>query len=403
MKNQLRRSYSTAKMNINGKIASYIKQQKELNRNVFIIMGSRRSGKTYTILQYLLLTGCNNYTLTNIAGQTAEQLRLGTYADCVDIIGSEPYLASRYELLSSPREIRGIQNKSKIFFNSYPNSERAKGVASDYLYINEANNFSLTQYYDLAANIRKGIFLDYNPTKDFWVNEIFDKKDILHTTWKDNPFLTDLQKQYFYTLKEMAERPNATAVDVYNYKVNYLGEVATLDGDIFTRGNIQRLSSIPSNVIPQKYIIFCDPAALRGADHFACVLVMMDTLGDMYVLDTFSPNTGSPDLIIDKLINWCASYDVQTAYIEVNGIIGIKFYEDYACKQDGLPVASWYSHENKLQRILANYQNLTNHTWFVDHAGCDTFLDQVYDFGEKCLHDDNIDSVNSAWNALHFV
>jgi hypothetical protein len=31
------------------------------------------------------------------------------------------------------------------------------------------------------------------------------------------------------------------------------------------------------------------------------------------------------------------------------------------------------------------------------------FLNQVYDFGEKCDHDDNIDCINSAFNVYKYI
>ena len=67
-----------------------------------------------------------------------------------------------------------------------------------------------------------------------------------------------------------------------------------------------------------------------------------------------------------------------------------------------LPLASWTSRTNKFERIIANYMNITKKVFFLENGANLSFLEQVYEFSEKCEHDDNIDSVNSLWNAQNF-
>lgn len=381
---------------MSSKIDTYIRNRLKSGKTSFVLRGGRRSGKTFAVLRFLMLqsAGYAN-TVVNVASMTSEQGRLGAYADAKTIRDLAPTIYDDVEVLSSPREMR-FGNRSRMHFNQYSNSETAKGIACDWLFINEANNFTKQQYVDLMANVRKGVFLDYNPNVQFWVDDYFTDEDICDTTWRDNPYLTRAQLEYFAELKRQAERPDATAVDRRNYKVYYLGQYSELQGSIFTE-DVIRFGTIPVEML-HHFCIFCDPSALRGNDYFACCLSALDDDGNVWVVDTFSTNTGDRAEIVRKLREWCLQYDVVDIYIETNGIIGQDFY-DYAFNS-GLSVAGWYSHRNKFERIIANYQNLRERVRVMDTPQNREYMAQVWDFAEKMpsdKHDDNIDALNSSY------
>jgi phage terminase large subunit len=74
-------------MKLNGKIFKYFAEREKNNKFIFVLKGGRRSGKTFATCQKLLIL-CNNTagTIVNIASMTAEQGRLGAYADFNTII-----------------------------------------------------------------------------------------------------------------------------------------------------------------------------------------------------------------------------------------------------------------------------------------------------------------------------
>ena len=378
------------------KIDEYISHHYSSGKTHFILRGGRRSGKTFAILRFLMLY-CEAVpkTVVNVASMTAEQGRLGAYADAKTIKDLAPTLFDDVEVLTSPREFR-FANGSRIHFNQYSNSETAKGIACDWLFINEANNFTKQQYVDLAANVRRGIFLDYNPNIQFWVDDLFTDDDICDSTWRDNPYLTPTQLEYFAMLKRQAERPDATAVDRRNYSVYYLGRYSELQGSIFNEDVIKFGRREVAGM--RHFAVFCDPSALRGNDYFACCLTAVDEYGVVWLVDSYSVNTGSRAEVAKKIRQWCAEYDVTQVYVETNGIIGQDFY-DY-CFNSGMNVAGWYSHQGKFERIIANYQNLREKVRIMDTEANRAFMQQVWDFAEKMpdgLHDDNIDALNSSY------
>lgn len=379
------------------KMANYVKARMAAHKHMFVFRGGRRSGKSYFIAQFLTIAMHNEGDIINVASMTAEQGRLGAYADFKRIIDDCPTFKAFAECLESPREIR-CQSGGKVFFNSYKNSETAKGVACDWLYVNEANNFTKQQFVDLMANVRKGVFVDYNPNMEFWIDDYVTEDEICDSTWQDNPFLTEMQLEYFAKLKADAERPDATPLDIRNFNVYYLGKYSELRGKIFFENNLTFTNQLPDDLYSFK--VFCDPSALRGADFFACVLsAKSHGDGKTYIVDVRSQNDGSREDIVRMIREWCGEWDGVEVYVETNGIIGQDFYE--FAYNSGLPVIPWYSRGNKFERICACYEPIREDVVFYESAHLAAFMDQVYDFDEKCEHDDNPDALASSYKIQH--
>ena len=166
----------------------------------FDFLGGRRSGKTYFILQFLL-TRVYLGEVVSVATMTDTQGRLGAYQDAKDIVNGSS-LAPWCDILTSPQEIRS-KTGGRMFFKSYQQSETAKGIACDWLYINEANNFTEQQYIDLSASVRKGTIADRNPNSECWTER--NGFSVIHSTWRDNAEnLTEQQREWFAQLKAKA-------------------------------------------------------------------------------------------------------------------------------------------------------------------------------------------------------
>ena len=365
---------------------------------LFDFMGGRRSGKTWFILQTLLTRMLRYGETISVATMTDNQGEFGAYADTIDIINGSPSVLPFVTIGKSPKTIKAA-NGGKMFFKSYTDPERAKGIKCDWLYINEANNFTKQQYIDLSATVRKGVFIDRNPNSKCWSEEM--GFSLIHSTWRDNEKnLTPVQLAWFDMLKTRAESPDATSADIALYEMFYCGNFAEIDGAIFTKSNIVLEAEPPEredgSLALRNFKVFCDPSALRGADWFACVLSATDDSDKVWILDTFSVNTGGREVIVRKLMEWGKQWDIDKIYIETNGIVGLDFY-DFAYNSD-LPVEGWYSRGNKYQRIVDNYQNITTRMVVLDTETNRDYLEQVYTFAEKCEHDDNIDAINSSFN-----
>ena len=332
----------------------------------------------------------------SVATMTDTQGRLGAYQDTKDIIYSSD-LRPYCEVLTQPREIRcGI---GRMFFNSYQLSERAKGIACDWLYINEANNFTEQQYIDLSASVRKGTIADRNPNTECWTER--NGFSMIHSTWLDNyENLTEQQREWFEKLKEKAEAPDATQADIAFYKMYYLGEYAEIIGSIFTPANIRR-ERVDLNGM-RSCFVYADPSAMCGADYFAMVLCGARD-GLLYVIEPWSRNVGSRADVAEQMADWCKRYDVRGIFVEGNGLTGKMYYEE---QRASFPNMRPYTNtDNKHGRILGNYEGICSKVVFNEAApGMNEFLAQVYEYEGKNsakTNDDNIDAVNSAYEIAH--
>lgn len=382
-------------IHINDKVCNFLDAEYKQGSIVCALQGGRRAGKTYNIAIWLLLQALQGKVVV-VASMTKDQGRDGAYSDFKKIV-LQNGLSPICQVLSSPRELR-CSGGGVVIFKSFADSETAKGVACDFLFLNEANKFTYQQYVDMSVNVRTMMILDYNPNVKFWATSLNITPLIL--TWKDNPYLTASQRQWFADLKEKASKPTSSQLDVYYYRVYYLGEYADVDGEIFNASNIV-VSDLPEYGL-YHYAIFCDPSALRGSDYFSCILsVLSDVDKKIYIVDWFSPNTGSRADIATKLIEWQKQYDVVDTYVETNGMIGIDFFD--FCRNSDMNVTGWNSKGNKFERILANYQNLTENLVINKNiTNLQTLLDRIFSFSKKCEHDDDIDAINSSYVMQNF-
>lgn len=389
---------------MNGKIVRYLEQRKPL----MALQGARRAGKTYTIMQWLLLQAYNAGDVALVASMTNEQGRRGAYEDTNTILTSWGAFGGLFDIYKSPRRIECQRNNTPtgrggvLEFASFDDPERAKGAACDWVFLNEANKFTRQQYLDLAANARKGVICDYNPNNHFWIEEELPAEDVLLCSWKDNlKHLTPVQVAWFEKLKANAMRDGATAADWYFYSVYYLNEYSELSGDIFTPAIIRtcKQEDVPLSELRQP-TIFCDPSALVGGDYFSITLSAIDAQGTIYILDADSTNEGSKAERAAAIERILYRFDGTRIFIESNGI-GANYIE-YITGNNAfekpphvLPVESWYSREDKFNRILAQYETIRDRVVFVEQPRLSEFLKQVYEFARKCPHDDNIDNVAS--------
>ena len=85
---------------------------------------------------------------------------------------------------------------------------KVRGPGRDILFVNEANLLPFTVYTQLALRTKQTIFLDFNPVDEAsWVYDVSDKEGnlLIHSTYKNNPFLPKEQVDEIESLKEADE------------------------------------------------------------------------------------------------------------------------------------------------------------------------------------------------------
>lgn len=392
-------------MNIVGPIWNFLQTQAAYGHTPIALRGPRRASKTWTVVQFLLDRMYQDGDEVIFASMTEVQGDAGVYNDSCKVIADEEWYSNIFAITRSPRRIEARTyaangRRGVASFRSFKDPESAKGAACDWIFMNEANKFSLQQYYDLAPNARKGVILDFNPNCHFWVEDIVPPSQELQVKWEWNKRnLSKQQRQWFSDIEQRAKSATATSVDIYYYKVYVLGEYAEITGSIFTPANIRKEPVDLQGLT--NYFIYADPSAMCGADFFAMVLCAFRD-GLMYIVDVHSTNVGSRQDIAEVMQTWCTDYDVRGIFIEANGLVGKQYYEE---QHSTLPNMRPYTNsENKHGRILGNYESLCTKVVFNDTPKVREYLAQVYEYEGKNsnkTHDDNIDAVNSAYEIGH--
>jgi len=190
--------------------------------------GGTSSGKTYSILQVLILKAYENPgVIITVCGQDIPNLKKGALRDIQRIIDSSEFVRSIIKSYNKTDRIYEFSNGSKIEFNSYDDEQDAKNGKRDYLFINEANGVSYEIFEQLYVRTSKHTWLDYNPSAHFWVNDKIRGREYVRTiksTFKHNPFLPQDVVDKILSYK---------GTDEYRWKVYGLGEFAPLEGAIF--------------------------------------------------------------------------------------------------------------------------------------------------------------------------
>ena len=253
-----------------------------LRKRIRVVPGGTSAGKTYGIIP-ILIDYCIKHPGTDcsVVSETVPHLRKGALKDFLRIMqATGRYIDSHYNktLLQYT-----FANGSYIEFFSADQEAKVRGPRRKILYINEANNVSFEVYHQLAIRTSDIIWLDFNPSNQFWAHdELKDDPDAewLVLTYKDNEALPetlikDIEKAkikaYFDPDLEGDALFQPTNIKSYYWhnwwRVYGLGLLGSLEGVIFQ--NWSQVATVPKEAKLIGYAIDFgytnDPTTLVGA------------------------------------------------------------------------------------------------------------------------------------------
>lgn len=217
---------------------------KALRKRIRIVQGGTSSSKTFTILplliQYAIQTPNSEIS---VVSESIPHLKRGALKDFLKIMDwTNNFNANNF---NKSNLIYKFSNGSYIEFFSADQPDKLRGARRDILFINECNNVSFESYQQLSIRTKKFIYLDYNPTNEFWVHtELMNEptSDFIILTYKDNEALDPAIVKEIEKAKVKAE----TSSYWENWwKVYGLGQIGTLEGVIFN--NWQTIDAIPTD------------------------------------------------------------------------------------------------------------------------------------------------------------
>lgn len=201
-----------------------------LKKRIRAVAGGTSASKTISILIW-----CIDYAQTveneliTIVSESYPHLEDGAMRDFQNIMKSQGYWRDS-QWHSTKHEYR-FETGTVIEFVSVDTYGKAHGPRRDVLFVNEANNLSYNIVDQLITRTRKIVWLDWNPTSEFWfyTDMLPNREDVdfITLTYKDNEALDET------TIQEIeSHRNNKNWWTVYGE-----GKLGAVEGRIYTNWN----------------------------------------------------------------------------------------------------------------------------------------------------------------------
>ena len=199
------------------------------SRRICILQGGTRSSKSYSALQWILVRALTEPNIViSIVRKSFPSMRVSIMRDWQSILKELNIWDDNS--WSATEHIYSFDNGTMVEFMSIDSSEKRKGSARDYLFVDECNELSREDWFQLFIRTRKKSIIAYNPsfgTNHYIFNEIqtHPEADLFISTFKDNPFL---EKQLVEEIERLKE------INPEYYKIYGLGLPGNNVGTIFS-------------------------------------------------------------------------------------------------------------------------------------------------------------------------
>ena len=205
----------------------------KLRKRIRIVQGGTSSSKTFSIIPLLIQYAIQKpNSEISIVSESIPHLKRGAIRDFKKImIWTQNWIEQNFNKSS---HTYNFTNGSFIEFFSADQPDKLRGARRDVLFINECNKIDFESYQQLAIRTKKFIYLDYNPSSEFWVHEnlVNDKdSDFIILTYKDNEAL---EESIVKELEKARDRAHTSTYWDNWWKVYGLGQVGQLEGAVFT-------------------------------------------------------------------------------------------------------------------------------------------------------------------------
>ena len=234
----------------------------KLRRRIRIVQGGTSSSKTFSILPLLI-----NYASTHpnseisVVSESVPHLKRGVIRDFKKIMQwTGNWKEEQYNRSSMTYN---FVNGSFIEYFSVDNPSKLRGARRHILFVNECNNVDFESYQQLAIRTSKFIYLDFNPTGEFWVNtELENERDTQKVilTYLDNEAAPKAAVDEILKAKAKAETGNKYWKNWYN--VYGLGLQGKLSGAIYENWELGKFQTIGKTVLGQDFGFSNDPSTL---------------------------------------------------------------------------------------------------------------------------------------------
>lgn len=208
-------------------ITTATKKVAATKKKIRAICGGTSASKTISILLYLIHRAQSDKrkTLTSVVAESTPHLKRGAIRDFKNIMMDHHYW--KEDLWSATDSIYTFETGSQIEFFSSDQPDKLRGARRDRCFMNEANNMELDTFDQLEVRTKEFMFLDWNPTTEFWFyTDILNKREdveFITLTYKDNEALSP------EIISSIESRQNRKGW----WQVYGLGQLGEVDGKIY--------------------------------------------------------------------------------------------------------------------------------------------------------------------------
>ncbi len=198
-------------------------------------IGGARSSKSHSVAQLLIMKACNERGKNiGIARKTKPALKMTAERLVLDLLKEYGlYSASAHNRTDHYYELNG----NRMQFFSLDDPEKIKSAEFNYLWLEEANEFTFEDYLILLTRLsgkaargeHNRMFLSLNPSDSAgWIPaRLLERPDVevIRSSYRDNPFI---QNDYITVLEGLKEQ------DENAYRVYALGEWGREENAVFS-------------------------------------------------------------------------------------------------------------------------------------------------------------------------
>ena len=218
----------------------------EASTKIVVNQGSSRSGKTYSILQLLILVKAfeEHDAVFTIVRKTLPSLKGSAMRDFYEILRNYDLFDEKFQ---NKTENTYLLNGNLFEFVSLDQPQKKRGAKRTYLFINEANELTLEDWVQLSIRTEKQIFIDYNPSmEEHWIYDLVIPRP--DCTFIQSTYLDNMQFLPAEVVKEIEQLKN---VDENYWRIYGLGLPGQIKGLILT--NWQQVEEFPADC---KWVVY---------------------------------------------------------------------------------------------------------------------------------------------------
>lgn len=363
----------------------------KLDKRIRAIGGGASASKTISILLILIdkaqvASNKNDGLLISVVSESLPHLKRGAMRDFINIMEGHKYF--KEENWNRTDFIYTFGPNVKMEFFGVDSPDKVRGPRRDILFMNEANNCPYESFDQLALRTRKEIWLDWNPTNEYWFySEILPHRtdlDFVTLTYLDNEALgqgeiNDLE----------SHKHNASWWKVYG-----LGQLGEVEGKIYKDWAI--IDDIPHEARLERYGLDFgyanDPMALVAIYYYNGGYIVDELLHRTHMSNRkvadFINNTATPNVLVVADAAEPKSMDEMREY----GIQMLPSHKGPGSRNQGI---QWVQDQrmSMTKRSVNVIKSYRNYMWRTDRDG------HIVDIPDHA-YSDAMDAVRYAMESL---